>query len=233
MKNQGTETLIIDLRRNGGGNSTLAQFLIYFLFGKDRLIQYLPRQTSREIIKYSDLYFDQVPDGRKKTKPIGIELDKKDYWFEELDDSTPVGHIDIQKATLELDQFYAKIPSFYQEYQTGQYSHYYCPEKIYVLCSPQTYSSGYTMMRMLNEFGAPLVGTPSSQNENGPGWILNYKLTNSGLTGWVACKFYTSFSTRIKNGVYQLDHELTYDELKEYHFDPNSEMLFVLERMKL
>jgi len=76
-------------------------------------------------------------------------------------------------------------------------------------------------------------GISSSQNENGPGWVLNYKLTSTGLEGWVACKFYTSFSIRNKNGVYQLDHQLTYDELKEYHFDPNSEILFVLERMKL
>jgi hypothetical protein len=138
-----------------------------------------------------------------------------------------------QKATLELDQFYAKIPSFYQEYKTAKYSKYYRPKNIYVLCSPDTYSSGFTMMKMLNEFGALLVGTPSSQNENGPGWVLNYKLTNIGLEGWVACKFYASFSSRNKNGVYQLDHQLTYDELKEYHFDPNSEILFVLERMKL
>jgi hypothetical protein len=48
----------------------------------------------------------------------------------------------------------------------------------------------------------------------------------------VAYKFYASFSSRIKNGVYQLDHELTYDQLKEYHFDPNAEILFILDRIK-
>ncbi len=88
------------------------------------------------------------------------------------------------------------------------------------------------MMKMLNEFDAPLVGTPSSQNGNAPGWILNYELTNTGLEGWVACKFYTSFSAKIKDGVYQLDHELTYNQLKEYHYDPNAEILFILDRIK-
>jgi hypothetical protein len=64
------------------------------------------------------------------------------------------------------------------------------------------------MRGMDNEYGAPLVGTPSSQSGNGPGWILNYQLTNTGLAGWVACKYYTSLSGRIKNGVYRLDIEV-------------------------
>ncbi len=232
MKNQGTETLIIDLRRNGGGNSTLAQFLVYFLFGKNDLIHYLPQKSGYEIINYSNLYFDQVQDARKKTNRIGIELNNDDYWFEELDELKPAEDIDVQKATVVLDEFYARMPSFYNEYKTEKYSKYYRPKNIFVLCSPQTYSSGYTMMKMLNEFDAPLVGTPSSQNGHAPGWILNYELTNTGLEGWVACKFYTSFSAKIKDGVYQLDHELTYNQLKEYHYDPNAEILFILDRIK-
>jgi len=59
----------------------------------------------------------------------------------------------------------------------------------------------FTMMKMLHEMGAVLIGTPSSQAGNNAGWILNYKLDNTGLNGWVACKYYTSFSDKIKNGV--------------------------------
>jgi hypothetical protein len=42
-------------------------------------------------------------------------------------------------------------------------------------------------------------------------------------------KFYTSSSNRIKNGVYQLDQELTYNKLKENIFDLNSKILLVSE----
>jgi hypothetical protein len=88
------------------------------------------------------------------------------------------------------------------------------------------------MMKMLNESGAMLVGTPSSQSENAPGWILNYKLKNSGLKGWVPCKYYVAFSDRIKDGIYQTDHRLKYEKFKKYNFDPNSEILFALDLIK-
>ena len=84
-------------------------------------------------------------------------------------------------------------------------------------------------MSMLNQSGAPLIGTPSSQSGNAPGWILNFKLKNSGLKGWVACKFYVSLSDRIRNGVYRTDYPVNYDVLKKYDFDPHSEILFALD----
>ena len=232
MRNYRTETLVVDLRKNGGGNSTLAQFLIYFIFGEDRLISYFAQKSGYETIKYSNLYFDQVQDGKKGTNTPGIELNDNDYWFEDLYELKNLEDFRTQKATAELAELYKKIPTFYNEYKTGKYSNHHRPKKIIVLCSPETYSSGYTMMKMLNVMGATLIGTPSSQAENAPGWVLNFKLKNSGLTGWVACKFYTSFSNRIKNGVYQLDQELTYNKLKEYDFDPNSEILLALSLIK-
>ena len=226
MKNNKTETLIIDLRQNGGGNSTLANFLCYFLYGKDRLINYFSQKSGYEIIKYSDLYFEEVKESKKGKQKNGIRLNNNDYWFEELYEPK---RFEISNIKNVYEKFYKKIPSFYKEYKSGKFSHYYEPKKIMVLCSPYTYSSGYTMMKMLNVMGATLIGIPSSQNENAPGWILNYKLKNSGLTGWVACKFYTSFSQRIKNGVYQPDHQLTYNQFKKYKFDPNWEILFSLD----
>ncbi|NHJ46280.1 MAG: hypothetical protein FK733_00695 [Asgard group archaeon] len=139
---------------------------------------------------------------------------------------------DLEHITEVYDEFYPKMPTFFDEYKTEKFSNYYQLKKIIVLTSPRTYSSGYTMMKIFDEMGAALIGTPSSQNENTAGWILNFELKNSSLTGWVACKYYVAFTDRLKDGVYQIDYPITYDLLKEYNFDPNSELLFALDLLK-
>lgn len=229
MKKSRTEVLIIDLRGDGGGNSTLGQFLVYYLYGKDALIKNLSGKTGYEIRKFSKLYFEQNQNEtlNKINENSGVNLLSDDYWFEELDEKeAKKDSIDIYN---EFDEFYKRIQTFYKEYKSNAYSGFYCPPKVIVLCSPQTYSSGFTMMKMLHEMGATLIGTPSSQAGNNAGWVLNYKLKNTGLNGWVACKYYTLFSDKIKNGIYIPDYLLTYSKLSEYNFDPNAEIEYALE----
>lgn len=230
MKKAKTEILIIDLRENGGGNSTLGQFLVYFLYGKDALIKHLSSQSGYEIKKFSSLYFEENKNESlakiNENSPIPLLIN--DYWFEDLYKNDGKSPSEIYS---EIDAFYKKIQTFYSEYHSNLHSKYYCPPKVFVLCSPQTYSSGFTMMKTLHEMGATLIGTPSSQAGNNPGWILNYTLNNTGLKGWVACKYYVSFSDRFKNGVYIPDYLFTYDELSKYNFDPNAEILYILETM--
>jgi hypothetical protein len=229
MKKSRTEVLIIDLRGDGGGNSTLGQFLVYYLYGKDALIKNLSGKTGYEIRKFSKLYFEQNQNEtlNKINENSEVNLLSDDYWFEELDEKeAKKDSIDIYN---EFDEFYKRISTFYKEYKSNAYSGFYCPPKVIVLCSPQTYSSGFTMMKMMHEMGATLIGTPSSQAGNNAGWILNYKLQNTGLKGWVACKYYTLFSDKIKNGIYIPDYLLTYSKLSEYNFDPNAEIEYALE----
>jgi hypothetical protein len=232
MKKANTETLIIDLRNNGGGNSTLSDFLIYFLYGKDVLTKIKSSNSGYEIIKFSNLYFaeNQNESLDKINANTIINFRNDDYWFEEFDKHAV--NADSTQINTDLDKFYNNIPTFYQEYKSNVHSNYYCPQNVFVLCSPQTYSSGFTMMKRLHELGATLIGTPSSQAGNNPGWTLNYTLDNTGLTGWVACKYYTSSSDRFKNGVYIPDYSFSYSNLLKYNFDPNAEILFTLDLIK-
>jgi hypothetical protein len=55
MKEAGTTRLLIDLRRNEGGDSSMSDFLIYFLYGKTKLIALKSELT--EIKKYSKYFF--------------------------------------------------------------------------------------------------------------------------------------------------------------------------------
>lgn len=216
MKNHETEVLIVDLRENDGGNSTLGQFLIYFLFGKDALVKNIFKDSDGAIVKLSNLYYEQ------NQYAVEERLDGE-YLFEEGD------RYDSTTNYSDLDEFYRKIPTFYREYKSNSYSRYYCPSKVYVICSPKTFSSGFTLMSGLHEMGCSLVGTPPSVSQGKPGWILNYKLDNSNLTGWVACKYYPPSSNKFTDGIYLPDYMLTYEKLIEFDFDPNAEIKYAIE----
>ena len=62
MKEVGTKTLIVDLRRNEGGHSLMADILIYFLYGRDALIEDVMKAGfgvgRGKICRYSELYFE-------------------------------------------------------------------------------------------------------------------------------------------------------------------------------
>ena len=44
-----------------------------------------------------------------------------------------------------MESYLALMPTFCEEYETGAYAGYYCPEKVVVLCSEQTFSCGFTL----------------------------------------------------------------------------------------
>jgi hypothetical protein len=51
MKEAGTETLLIDLRRNHGGNSLMSQILVYFLYGKAEILGHRDQETFRILLQ--------------------------------------------------------------------------------------------------------------------------------------------------------------------------------------
>ena len=231
MRQAGTKTLLVDLRYNDGGNSEMYNFLLYFLYGRDVLLRAKLQDTEvRRYSKYdfetqSTEAFERVNRGRV------VPLTTTDYDFSGDWYSRSQGNpsaIDSLKA--EFQQEMDQMPTFAAEYRSGKYEAYYRPANVMVLCSPVTFSSGYTLMYYLYRAGAKIVGTPSAQAGNCFGETTSFKLQHSQLTGTISHKYFIFFHDDPEMGrVLRPHYPMTYDKLKFYDFDLNSEILLALD----
>lgn len=238
MKAAGTNTLIIDLRANGGGSSLMSDILIYFLYGKDvlRSIQMDMLQAGGQVNRYSAQCFTPPNNIGKTLSQInaGLEI------------PIPMGGYDFRQffsgdgqdfeaflAALGdpgFEQWYRATPTFWREYESAEYAGYYLPEHVLVLVGPWTFSSGFSMTRDLYRAGALLVGTPSAQSSNSFGNGLLWHLEHSGLEGQVTRSYFVAFPEESGLGrVLPVHYPLTYARLAAYDFDPNAEFLRALE----
>ena len=230
MQEAGSKTLIVDLSRNFGGNDLMVQIFLYFLVGFDETVA-LAEQTAA-IRKLSPLL--------ATSSQSGLDLAEIEY-----SDSVPLTLEDydfsadfhfMPKATLDRavrDRFlrmFAQMPTFYALFRTRQQEAAYRPERIVVLCSNATQSSGFDLMTNLYRLGALIVGVPPSQAGNGFGDIRRFELTHSKLVGYVSTKYFFAFPGQPENGfTLEPHHTLTYPKLASYDFDNNAILLLALE----
>lgn len=235
MKERGTDALIIDLRKNGGGNFIMAPALVYFLYGKQRLTAINQRKAAGagHGDRYSRLYFESNPNASLERINQGrsVPLIMGDIDFSRIlnnvDRNDSLSVLEENPSRLEL---YQRASTFYDEYVSESYSGYYCPEHVFVLVSPFTSSSGLDMTLYLFRAGATLIGTPSAQAPNSWGNLLNWKLTNSGIEGEVSSSFDIAFPDDPQRGrVLPVHYDLTYDKLASYSFDPDATFLYAME----
>ena len=235
MRAAASETLIVDLRENEGGNSAMADILIYSLFGKDTLLSVQASSFAEGgsmVRRYSSRYLDstgttleQINQGR------AVPLRAGDYDFS-LDFTGDVERFQalLPQAPALLEQHAREMPTFYAEYAAGTHAGYYSPDKVLVLVAPRTFSSGFTMARYLYLAGATLVGTPSGQGANCFGVQTSWQLKHTRIGGGVSTAYYVDFPNDLEMGrVLPVHYPLTYEQLASYNFDPNAEFLYALE----
>lgn len=244
MKAAGTETLLIDLRNNPGGASIMGDFLIYFLYGKDLMFDafaysilheggQIERIGPLERVYYTDEELDDV------SSMMGFPLETGDFktidhydFF--LDYSEASGLTLEEIEVIERERFrdgaFSDFPLFFEEYSSGEHEAYYTPENIVVLVRPRTFSSGFAMMKSLDVAGATLIGTPSAQSANVFGEGMIWKLNHSGVEGIVSHNVIVGSADDPERGrVWPVDIQMTYQDLAEHDFDPNTEILMALE----
>jgi hypothetical protein len=228
MKEAGTENLVIDIRENEGGNSYMAPILIYFLYGRDGLAGTI--EAGSEVIRYSQAYLDRYTEvdlselNREREVPIVVGGYDFEFDFEIF------GEPPVERKFENFDKMVARMPTFEAEYEKGTYGGWYRPEKVLVVSSHNTFSSGFTLLRYLYMAGAEMVGTPSAQAANCFGDILNFELPHSGLTFSVSRKVFVFFPDDPERGkVLMPQHLLTYEKLRELRFDRNAAVLYALE----
>lgn len=236
MKLAQTTNLIIDLSKNGGGNSLLGDILTYCLYGKKALAKII--SESPPVKKYSPYYFEikqgKSLDGlnREYARIQSYSLMENDYDFStegfvELFES---GRLDTLSG---LRLKYKSVPSFLQEIESGKYESYYTPGNVIVTSSAGTYSSAFTVLRYLNRSGAAIAGSVSAQSGNGFGNIIEVTLKNSGIKVSISHDAYSAFPGNPRDrGMLEPDYRLTYSDLVKYRFDPNSEILLALDVLK-
>lgn len=236
MKEAGTEALIIDLSQNRGGNSLMADILTYFLYGTQKLAQIVTEE--RSVKKYSPYYFEallgrSIDDiNRQNAQVQSYPLTENDYDFAEdrFKELFLAGKIDIPTG---MALKYADTPTFLAELKSGAYAGYYTPKKVIITTSHETYSSGFTMLRYLYKSGATVVGSTSAQSGNGFGNGSFFTLKNTGLKMIISKNAYIVFPEAPKERKQIMPHhELTYEKLKSYGFDPHAVVLYALELLK-
>ena len=218
MKKAGTETLLIDVRENPGGNSFVTDILVYFLWGwkiRDSVC------NTVTISRFSELFFVNY-------KERTIEGFSKDYAFHLLpgDYAFP----EYRRANQAEQEDLERYATFATEKKSGGYEAYYRPKNILVITSSRTFSSAYWLAAALMKAGAKLVGTPSAQAGNCFGDTLSFTLKNSRLSGHVSYRQFLTFPDDPEKGLVLRPHyELTYEQLRRFNFDPNAEILWALE----
>lgn len=230
MKKAGTEKLLIDLRKNSGGNSLMADILAYFIFDQEQIDKAI---ESYSIRKYSDLYFANYPNDslEKINEGRKITLTRTDYGFanDPYFKNRLVPEADRQA---DLEKQLQMVPTFYSEYKSGLFRNHYRPLEIIIISSAQTYSSAFTLMAMFYKLGAKIVGVPSSQSGNCFGDVLMFQLKNTGIRGYVSHKLFVGFPDHPGLGQVLKPHrELTYEDLLRCHFDPNASILLALGKL--
>jgi hypothetical protein len=228
MKKFQSKTLVVDLRENSGGNSAISQILLYFLYGKQSVLN--STHLSYNIKKYSDLFFknytklamDKINADRKN------KLEKNDYDFKSESDF--LSKNDKRTLKKNIERFLQMMPTFLEEYKSGKFEAHYLPKKIIVLTSARTYSSGFTLAVLLYKKGAFLAGIPSAQAGNCFGDTIGFKLNHTSIKGYLSHKRTIMFPDNPELGKILAPHyELTYKKLANYKFDPNSTILMMLD----
>jgi hypothetical protein len=162
---------------------------------------------------------------------VPMRIGDYDFSADFTDDEEKIQELMLSSATPAfLDNWYRMAPTFYKEFLSEAYAGYYRPEKIVVLVSSKTFSSGFTMMKYLYLTGAALVGTPSAQAANCFGETLDWRLEHTGIEGLVSMSYFSDFPNDPALGrVIPVQYPLTYEKLASYDFDPNAVYLYALE----
>lgn len=239
MKNASSSSLIIDLRTNIGGWALAADILVYFLYGKEALID-VHRRTNVVTRKLSPEYFADDPEqnllemnGLAKTNGVRrFDLTESDYDFSESD-MLHGGLLDLEYTRKLVEDDLGLSSTFFSEYQAGTHSNYYAPENIIVVTDSATFSAGFMFAQHLKLLGATVVGSVPSQNIGQMGEAVHYELDNTKLGGAISRSFLVHDSSirpsEVAESILMPDYELTYEKLKELGFSRQAAIEYALE----
>ena len=121
MKRRGTQTLILDSRSNPGGNSLMSEILVYYIFGKEKLLEMTGVGLGENgAFRYSRLYFADRPSESLETinKGRAVPLVENDFDFAwSYVDGKPIARRSGPEGEPPTVKFFRISPTFREEYR--------------------------------------------------------------------------------------------------------------------
>ncbi|WP_132057661.1 S41 family peptidase [Halorussus amylolyticus] len=224
MDESRTETLLVDLRDNPGGNSVYADLLTYVLYGWDGIGR---AKQAYEIPRRTDAHRRRYGDGKSLETRVDTAADNPaDFDFGPYFAATDRNHDDRIATTRE--QLTQHVETFAKEATDGTHAGYYAPDRVVAVTSARTFSSGLAPALQLSRLGDDIVGVPSGQAPTLFGEPVREPLPNTGLELRVAGK-YLCWHPDIEGDVLVPDCELTPERFESYGYAGDASLRLALD----
>ncbi|WP_436910620.1 S41 family peptidase [Halosimplex marinum] len=213
-----TETLVVDVRDNTGGNRILVDLLAYVLYGWDAVVTARDRPGA---LRYSDrLVEERGTDSFERADENGAwDLRPGEYAVDDGDPSVEDVRSDLRDS----------LPTFERsESPDWPFAGKYAPPTVVVATAATTFSAGFSLLAALRRLGASVVGTAPVQAPTYFGDVVTFELPNSGLTAMTA----TSRIETLPEGpdeVLEPDRQLTSEDFDRYDHDRDASVLLALD----
>ena len=160
-------------------------------------------------------------------KQNGCNLSYGDYTFDDNGETeTPIDTLRQQF----LDDC---MSSEKEELRALQGIPIYTPKNIYVLTDNRTFSAAFHYAFFLWRMGAKVVGVPSSQAPNTYMEVTPFELPHTKIRGSISNSMQVFLPHDDKRAkIFWPDRMPTYKDYKKYHFDKQSEVMFLLNNIR-
>jgi hypothetical protein len=222
MRARDSEILIVDVRGNGGGWSSLMLPLYLLLFGSEYADYPFPDtwvdSASPRFLEMNDW------DAGDLAREWGSGYQPGDYRFETL--GPPRGDLDWREYAATLEPLGCGLAAIVDGLD-GRPLH---SAEVAVLTDTGTFSAAFHLAYTLWRLGASVVGTPSAQSGNAYTNVLRIELPNSRLTGSIARSAQIYFpDDEVAGEVLTPDFPVLWKDLARYGFDSDAEVAYALD----
>ena len=230
IKKENINSLIIDLRENGGGMTPLAIPLFYMIYGEKYLTfnsnDSYTRKVSPLLMQKFGTNLNDFNRSNHTTYTFG------DYIFDSFMGYNPYMTIEDKRQQLRKGYFGKNIGTK----EITEAEKYYNPHlKVYAITSPKTFSAAYHIAYFLRQAGnAKIVGVASRQAGNTFMESTNFELPQTKIRGSISNAKQIFFPDDPKLGKsLKPDYEMQWNDYKKYNFDDNAEILTILDNLTM